>query len=98
MFYLRRFSGFADTDADLVSLSMSDARCLGVSVLPIPIRSVRFAADVGEDMDARRLFSSLNTGTSAGERDGDTDCTRLRPLLLAPALLRRGVVTALISS
>lgn len=97
MFYLRRFSGFAGADADWVSLLMSEACCFGVSALPVSMRCERFAADAGEDADARRAAADLNRG-ARGERDGDTDCTRFRPLFAAPRLLLRGVVTALCSS
>ena len=94
MFYLRRFSGFADAGADLVSMSMT-LRVVGagVPVLPVPvsIREDRFAADVGVHVDPRRGDPDLSTGASRGERTGEADCTRLRPL---PVLLRLGVILA----
>lgn len=97
MFYFWRFCGFAGADADWVSLLISVVCCLGVSALPVSIRCDKFAADAGEDADARRVAADLNRGSSGGERDGDTDCTRFRPLFAAPRLLLRGVVTALCS-
>jgi hypothetical protein len=86
MFYLRRFSGLA-ADAWVVSLLM----IVVCGVLPVAIRSDRLAADAGDDVDMRRSVEAL--GASRGERTGDTDCTRLRPLLRAPVLPVRGVLT-----